>query len=317
MPYEPALYNMVPQRRDGRNVVTIALVVILAICSSCALLGGIGSFFVWRSVESVLPTVEAGINASLTATAGPPVAAITRPSPTPQLANTTPRPTNTAAPTITPRPTQTATPVRPTSTPLPKPQVALEQVGYYRDTWGELWFMGELVNSGALDAGDFLISIELLGSSGRVVASATLAADDIGVAALKPGQKTVWHVKIPEAPRQWQTERIEATAGPVVITRGQSPYLALRADGVQLAGPTAPFKRIIASGQLHDVGLAPVHDARIKLALYDDTGKLIGVVEGWPKFEDVPAGGAVAFSVEFSDIEQPPSHYELYFTDLP
>ena len=51
-------------------------------------------------------------------------------------------------------------------------------------------------------------------------------------------------------------------------------------------------------------------------ALYDDAGKLIRVIEGWPKFEAVPAGGTVAFSVDFSDLDQPPTHYALYFTDL-
>ena len=221
------LYNAVPRRRDSRKGVTIALVVILSACVGCGLLGSIGGFFALRSVGEALPTIQAGIAATLTATAGPPVAANDRPARTPQPVNTTPRPTNTLAPTVTPRPTQTPSPVRPTSTPLPKPEVALQQVGYYRDTWDELWFMGELLNSSALEAGDFRITVELIGAQGQVVASGKLDPTEIGVAALKPGAKTVWHVKIPDAPRQWQTERIEATTGPVIIGRGQSPYLEL------------------------------------------------------------------------------------------
>jgi hypothetical protein len=303
MPYEPALYNSVPKRRDDRTVVTTVLVVILGLCAGCTLLGGIGAFFAFRSVSEVYPTIQAGIAATLTATAGPPIAAYSRPTSAPLPANYTPRPTNAPAPTATPRPTQTPTPVRPTSTPLPKPEVTLQQVGYYRDTFGELWFMGELLNSSALDAGDFQIS-------------AALSADEIGVVALKPGQKTVWQVKIPQAPRQWQTERIVATTGPVMITRGQSPYLELRAEGVQLSPVTPPFNRITATGQLVNVGLAPVRGARVRLALYDDAGKLIRVVESWPKFEDVAVGSSVAFSVDFSDIQQPTTHYDLYFTDL-
>jgi hypothetical protein len=316
MPYEPALYNSVPKRRDDRTVVTTVLVVILGLCAGCTLLGGIGAFFAFRSVSEVYPTIQAGIAATLTATAGPPIAAHSRPTSAPLPANYTPRPTNTPAPTATPRPTQTPTPVRPTSTPLPKPEVTLQQVGYYRDTFGELWFMGELLNSSALDAGDFQISVELIGQVGQVVASATLTADEIGVVALKPGQKTVWQVKIPQAPRQWQTERIAATTGPVVITRGQSPYLELRAEGVQLSPVTPPFNRVTATGQLVNVGLAPVRDARVRLALYDDAGKLVRVVESWPKFEDVAVGSSVAFSVDFSDIQQTPTHYDLYFTAL-
>ena len=316
MPYEDPLYNAVPRRRDNRSGVTIALFVILGLCVGCTLLGGIGGFFALRSAAEIYPTIEAGIAATLTATAGPPVAAIDRPARTPQPVNTTPRPTNTLAPTNTPRPTQTPSPVRPTSTPLPKPEVTLEQVGYYRDTWDELWFMGELVNTSALEAGDFRITVELLGAQGQVVASGKLDPTEVGVGALKPGQKTVWHVKIPEAPRQWQTERIGATTGPVVTGRGQSPYLELQAEGVQLSPPTKPFNRVIANGQLINTGLSTVRDARVKLALYDDAGKLIRVIEGWPKFEDVRAGQSVPFSVEFSDLEQTPAHYELYFTEL-
>ncbi len=102
----------------------------------------------------------------------------------------------------------------------------------------------------------------------------------------------------------------------MVIARGQSPFLELRAEGVQLSPVEKPFNRVTASGQLLNVGLATVRDARAKLALYDDAGRLVRVVEGWPKFEDVPVGGAVAFSVDFSNLEQLPAHYELHFTDL-
>lgn len=316
MPYEDPLYNAVPKRRDDRKGLTIALIVILGLCLGCTMIGGIGGFFVVRSAGDILPTIQAGVAATLTATARPPSAAADSPAWTPMPSNTTPRPTNTLGPTVTPRPTQTPSPVRPTSTPLPKPQVTLQQIGYYRDTWGELWFMGELVNSGALEAGDFRITIELLGAQGQILANARLEATEIGVAALKPGEKTVWQVKLPQAPRQWQTERIEATTGPVVIARGQSPYLALRAEGVQLSPPTKPFNRVIANGQLVNIGIATVRDARVKLALYDGTGKLIRVIEGWPKFEDVRAGQTIPFSVEFPELEQPPAHYELFFTDL-
>ncbi|MFN8512565.1 MAG: FxLYD domain-containing protein [Chloroflexia bacterium] len=316
MPYEPALYNSVPKRRDERSTVLVVLGVILAICLVCTMIGGIVGFFAVRSVGEVYPTIQAGIAATLTATAAPPGAAYVRPTSAPVPDNLTPRPTNTLAPTMTPRPTQTPTPVRPTSTPLPKPEVQLQQIGYYRDVFGELWFMGELLNSSALDAGDFRISVALIGATGQVVASAAIDTTEIGVVALKPGQKTVWQVKIPQAPRQWQTERIEATTGPVIVARGQSPYLELKSDGVQLSGPTKPFNRVTANGQLVNIGLATVRDARVQLALYDDAGKLIRVIEGWPKFEAVPAGGTVAFSVDFSDLDQPPTHYALYFTDL-
>jgi hypothetical protein len=216
MPYEPAQYNMVPNRRNERSAITTVLIVILALCVGCTVVGGIGAFFTVRAVAEVYPTIEAGIEATLTATAGPQLAGYTRQTAVPTPANSTPRPTNTPAPTATPRATQTPTPVRPTSTPIPKPEVALQQVGYFRDTWGELWFMGELVNTSALDAGDFQIEIKLLGAVGQVVAGVTIGTSEIGVAALKPGQKTVWSVKIPEAPRQWQAERIVGATGPVV-----------------------------------------------------------------------------------------------------
>jgi hypothetical protein len=156
----------------------------------------------------------------------------------------------------------------------------------------------------------------LIGAQGQVLASGKLDPTEVGVAALKPGAKTVWHVKIPDAPRQWQTGRIEATTGPVVIGRGQSLYLELKAEGVQVSPPTKPFNRITANGSLVNTGIATVRDARMKLAVYDDAGKLIRVIEGWPKFEDVRAGQSVAFSVEFSGLEQTPTHYELYFTEL-
>ena len=316
MPYEPPLYNAVPQRRKDRSGVTIALVVILASCLGCAIIGGIGGIFAMRSVAEVYPTIQAGIEGTLTATAGPPQAAANNRPPPSRPVTITARATSTPGPTSTPRPANTPTVVRPTSTPLPKPEVALQQVGYYRDTWDELWLMGELVNTGAIDAGDFRIDVELIGAQGQVVARGRADATDIGVVVLKPGQKTVWQIKTPHAPRQWQTERIEATTGPVLIGRGQSPYLDLRAERVQFEVGPGPFNQVTASGQVRNGGLATVRYARVKAAVYDDAGKLIRVVEGWPKFDAVPTGETAAFTVDFPDLEDAPAHVELYFTDL-
>lgn len=315
MPYEPSLYNNVPRRRDNRNGVTIALVVILGLCLVCGAIGGIGGIIAIRGVAEALPTIQADIAATLTATAAPPRAASNRSLP-PVEANTTPRPTVTSAPTVTPRPTATATPVRPTATPLPKPEVAVAQLGYFRDTWDDLWFIGELVNSGAMEAGDFRLSIALLGAEGQVLASAKLERSELGVAALKPGQKTVWRLKVPDAPRQWQSERIEATTGPVIVSRNQSPYLELRAEGVQFTPGEKPFNRTIARGQLVNSGIAAVREGRARLAIYDDTGKLIRVLEGTPKFAEIAPGAAAPFTCEFSDLEQPPARYTLYLTSL-
>ena len=51
-------------------------------------------------------------------------------------------------------------------------------------------------------------------------------------------------------------------------------------------------------------------------AVYNAAGTLLRVIEGTPTFEDAPVGAMAAFSLELPELEVPPTHYALYFTDL-
>ena len=252
--------------------------------------------------------------ATLTApTATPAATATPVPQSTPTVAPTvTSRPSPTAAATATPRPpAATATP-RPSPTVAVSATVAAENVSNYRDSAGGLWFIGELVNQGQVEAGGLEVAISLLDAGGQTLG--TGKGSTTGVPILKAGQRTVWRALISNAPPAWATERVQAQAKPVASFERELFHPDLKVEGVTLTPPENQYSWVKASGQIVNGGTRAARFAQATIGLYDADGKLMAVSSGYSRLEQVPPGGTAPFSIDFIDTKAVPAKFEVYVT---
>lgn len=306
-----------PRPRE-RNWLLIGIGGVLLVCVGCIAVLGVGGVVISRSAASsgFLPTVQAAIAATLTATAGPP--------PTPfvpdRVAQTTPRPTNTLGPTrvptatLTPRPTGTATVPRPAATALPQVVLTAQNVNSYRDALGELWAVGELVNEGQLDAGEIEVSVTLLGEGEQPLETRQLSFLLVGLPILKPGETTIWRGRVGRAPDALREVRARATGSPASsFTRGSYSF-DLRADGVALHAPASQIGFVTASGQVVSTGAVALFSVQVVVGAYDEAGTLLRVEQTQVSFRGVAPGGTVPFAVTFTELKQVPARSEVYLS---
>lgn len=297
----------------------MAIIVLLALCTACV---SIGSIVVWlvgaSATTTFLPTIRAAAAATLTATARPQAAlgasvpTLSGPTRTP-VATLTPRPTSTIPPTRTLPPTMTPLPTRATATPIPKPQVAVQKVTFVRDQFGGGTFMGEIINSGVVDAGELSVTIELLGANGEQLVNKTVESFDMALMVLKPGQKTVWRLNLFNAPERWQEERIRAEAVPIGLFASRE---VVQVDGAKLTPGTKGSAAATASGLLINSGQTNMRGLRLTVACYDEAGHLVGVANTLLGAVELAPGGSAPFSVTILGLQQVTARYEFFARPL-
>jgi hypothetical protein len=247
-------------------------------------------------------TPAAALPATQTAPAG---AAGPTVSPTPAAVppTSTPRGTPAALATSTPRPASPAAAV-----PV-KPQVEARKVNSYRTTAG-LVVIGELVNTGAGDAGGFQLAVSLLDANGATVGAA--AAADWGSSLLTPGQFTVWRAVVQNEPEGWKDVRVQAQASAANSAARDLADPDIRVQGINFTVARGAAGYVTATGQVANTGAVAADAVCVTMGAYDAGGTLLAVEYGCSPLLPLPAGASAPFSINFYQLTQPPARYEVF-----
>lgn len=207
-------------------------------------------------------------------------------------------------------PTKGASAITPPSTAPAKVAVTAENVGNYRDSLGNLYFIGEVVNTGTADAANIQVAVSLLDAGGQTVATGQAGA--LGLPVLKPGQKTVWRALINNAPGTWQEQRVQAQASQANALLTAGYYLDLQPAGVTLTPPASEYDWVKASGQVTNTGQSAAMFVVVTIGLYDANGKLLAVADGTTQLQQLAAGTSAPFAIDFIQMKQVPPKFEVY-----
>ncbi len=254
--------------------------------------------------------------ASATVRAAPSAASPTIPPVSPANVSASPatpatmRPTMPASPTV-PLATPTLTPIVPAATATPgRVAVAVENVGNYRNAFGVLYFIGEIVNTGGLEVAGLQIAVSLIGDDGQPVASGQ--ANAIGVNVLPVGQRTVWAAPLANAPAQWREERVQPQAV-AATAETRAPHAAgLSAEGATTTPPTDPASGIAVTGQVRNGGAGAARFPLVTVGCYDAAGKLIMVDTGPAQQQEIAPGATAPFRVAVPNLKEPPARVVAY-----
>lgn len=196
-----------------------------------------------------------------------------------------------------------------TTTPQVKPELEVRNVHHYRDNNGGLWFIGEVINTGPIDAVNVQVEVTLRNDAGQVAGT---GAGSPGLPALKPGRKVVWQALILSAPQRWKEEQVQAEAQATNAALSDLYHLDLEIDSIALSPPASQFDGVRAKGEVRNTGSSPARAILITVGLYDATGKLIAVAEGTTQRLEIAPGESAPFEVLFLNVKEVPPKAEAY-----
>lgn len=214
--------------------------------------------------------------------------------------------TGTTAPVAAASPTP-----KPSPTAAAKVDVVVQNVGTIR-TSAALYFVGEIVNKGQVDASDIQVAVSLLDEAGKTIGTGSASSLLPVTPILKVGEKSVWKAMIQSNPASWKEERIQVQAGPVSSIARTLYYLDVKADGVTLNPPANQYGWVSASGQIVNTGQGIATLASVTIAVYDDAGHIIALENGFAKLEQIGPGQSAPFSINFLGLKQLPPKFDVY-----
>lgn len=175
----------------------------------------------------------------------------------------------------------------PTPTPLP---LETSGLSFYRTTMGDIWCMGEVVNTTANPVTDLQLQVTLVDGLGTpLVSGVTLAAADY----LPGGARAPFAILFREPPP-------EASDMSVALLRAESigaitaGFVPLTVSGLE-GGVSGPQYRV--TGRLLNDSGGAVERATVVVTLYDDEGRVIGYRQSMLAGQGRASAGA---NVEFS-----------------
>lgn len=263
------------------------------------------------SSNSVTATSEPNIAPTQTQTADLAQVSALQTQAAPKPATGTAQAAATSVPTAAPTATTVRTPTtRPSPTIAPKIDLATENVSNYTDSIGSLYFIGELVNNGQIDATAIQIAISLIDATGNTIGSGQ--ASTVGVYILKPGQRTVWSALITSKLTEWKEQRIQVQGGPVTAIYASTFADGLIVSGVTVNPPANQYSFVTATGQVQNNGAAVAKFPSVTLGAYDASGQLTSVSLGTAALQEVAPGATAPFTITLLNTKVLPTTYKLY-----
>lgn len=202
------------------------------------------------------------------------------------------------APTEAPEPTET-----------PKPVMAAEvlSVGWYEDSIGSLWFVGELENTGDVDLASVEVIVSLKSGDG------TLAAVDSSYAGLDvvyPGEVAPFSVLFfLETPTEWADYEINIQTEAASSFDYATSYRDL--EIVDSSGKAGEFAAYQIVGQIQNTGEQDAEFVEITVTLYDAGGNVVGVDSSYTEFDIVKVEQVSPFDIQVLSVAGDVDHYTL------
>lgn len=217
-------------------------------------------------------------------------------------------------------PDSVARSVRPdsaTQTPTPGPvEVKIENLSNYRLEGDTTYFIGEVVNTGQVDAANIEVAISLLGDGGQTLAVSSGGSSTLGRPILKPGERASFQVRVRDAPATWKEERAQVQAkAPSESTRNLY-YFDLKSEGVNCT-PSGRSSGLTCNGQIVNSGAANTKGIQVAVSAYDGNGKLIDVGNGAASLSEIAAGQSSPFTVTLIGLKDPPARVQVQLFGRP
>ncbi len=211
----------------------------------------------------------------------------------------------------------TQVPTRPPAiaarTPTLKPQIKLEVGSYtsYPSSIGGLYIVGEVLNRGDAPAWQIQVAVSLLDNGGNVLGASS--SNLAGLSVVPPGAKYPFLILISKAPSAYKETKIQVQAEPYPGTQELAffaPYLDLKVEGI--TGKKPQFGGYTLSGRIINTGNKNASLVKVVSTAYDQNGKVVDVGWTFSKLDQIQAGGNAPFELEFRNLKEAPSKYDVY-----
>ncbi len=191
----------------------------------------------------------------------------------------------------------------PTPTPTPMP-FQIQNLTFYRAPTGELWCLGEVLNTGDVPLEQVQVEITLLDDQGNEIgrASAFVQADLV-----EPGERAPFTIQFDGAPPSFASYHASALSG--VPAYVGSYYRDLEVREPRGVGERYAAYRV--TGRIANIGPEEAVSVNVIVTVYDALGRVIGVRREVPEHNVIPRGGETTFEVEVAPIGGPVVTYTV------
>lgn len=171
----------------------------------------------------------------------------------------------------------------------------------YSDSIGTLIVVGEVVNNGPVPATNVEVAVSLIGADGKVLAAESTYAWSLR-SRIPVGEKAPFKVMISDAPQSWDSIKFQVQAEPwkegLWTTSG---YYDLQVKNETLTPPANEYSGYTIAGEVANTGQAAAESVRVWAAGYGPDGKIMDVVDGRTKLDQIAPGATAPFSLEFRE----------------
>lgn len=191
----------------------------------------------------------------------------------------------------------------PTPTPTPMP-FRIQNLTFYQAPTGELWCLGEVLNTSDIPLEQVQIEVTLLDDQEREIgrASAFVQADLV-----EPGERAPFMVQFDQVLSPFASYHVSALSG--VPAYVGSYYRDLEVREAYGVGERYAAYRVM--GRIANVGPEEAVGVNVIVTVYDVLGRVIGVRREAPEHNVIPRGGETTFEVEVAPIGGPVVTYTV------
>ncbi len=191
----------------------------------------------------------------------------------------------------------------PTPTPTPMP-FEIQNLTFHRAPTGELWALGEVLNTNDVPLEQVEVEIILQDEEGEAIGQAVaLVQADL----VEPGERAPFVVQFDGAPPPFASYQVYALSG--VPAHVGSYYRDLEIRDTRGVGERYAAYRV--SGRVVNVGPEEAVSVNVVVTVYDALGRVIGVRRAVPEHNVIPRGGDTTFQVEIVPVGGPVARYAV------
>ncbi len=191
----------------------------------------------------------------------------------------------------------------PTPTPTPMP-FKIQNLTFSRAPTGELWCLGEVLNTSDVPLEQVQVEITLLSDEQEKVGQAVafVQADLI-----EPGERAPFMVQFDSAPASFASYQTSALSGVPAYVGSYYRDLEIR-DALGTGERYAAYR---VTGRIANVGPEEAVGVNVVVTVYDALGRVIGVRRDVPEHNVIPRGGETTFRIEVVPVGGPVITYTV------
>lgn len=185
--------------------------------------------------------------------------------------------------------------------------VALQNVSYFTDGEGEIFYIGEVTNTSKVPVSSVKISLLLVDGSGTRLAKATFL--NPGLPLLQPGEKSAWKLFVGKPPSGWAETQASVQLDP--DDESGETFVPLPTQDVALVEP-GQIAWVTGKGRVLNPTGEALQGVLLIVGLYDGSGKLLDVANGIPESKQLSGNSATSFTAEFRNTKQIPKSFKVF-----